>query len=246
MELLVSVVMPVYNVESYIGRAIESVLEQSYRNIELIIVDDGSKDSTESIVKKYNDSRIKYLKNSENQGPAKSRNRALDIAKGEYITFLDGDDFWDQDKVLNQVRFMEEHGLEMSHGNYRFCDTEGKIVKSVETDKEIDYERLLRGNQFKIMTVMLKAEVVKNRRFEEIKHEDYAFFLDILKGVGKSVNYGGNDSYCTIGRKESLSCGKLKSAIWTWNIYRKHEGLGFFKSLFYFINYVYQGVCKYR
>ena len=105
---LVSVIMPAYNSEKYIGKSIESVLAQDYEKFELIIVDDGSKDGTKSIVEQYakNDIRIKLLEQA-NQGVSAARNKGLDTATGEYVAFLDSDDLWDADNLSVMVQAAE-------------------------------------------------------------------------------------------------------------------------------------------
>ena len=157
MEPLVSIITPVYNSEEFLEETILSVLDQTYENWELILIDDCSKDDSYKIIDKYlrKDKRIKYLKNKKNSGPAITRNNGINISKGKYIAFLDSDDLWYKDKLKNQINFMVEEGLKISHGNYYFCNLGGKILKKVTVDKEIDYKKLLLENQFKTMTVII-------------------------------------------------------------------------------------------
>ena len=247
MEELVSIITPVYNSEKYIEETILSVVNQTYKNWELLLIDDCSTDSSYEIIKKYLvDKRIKYFKNLKNSGPAKSRNIGLENAKGEYVALLDSDDFWTKEKLKSQIEFMKKNNLQLSHGNYYFCDLNGKIIKSIEVDPIIDYKKLLKENQFKTMTMMIKKEVLEGLNFKEIKHEDFAFFLDILKKIKYSMaDIDRYDSFCRIG-KVSVSSNKFKSAVWTWNIYRKYEKLNILDSLYYFINYIYRGLKKYK
>ncbi|AFU20240.1 glycosyltransferase family 2 protein [Actinobacillus suis] len=244
---LISIIMPVYNAEEYIEEAIKSVLNQTYSNWELILVDDCSTDNSCNVIQKYLlDIRIKFFRNKINSGPALTRNLALDNASGEYITFLDSDDFWEKDKLLNQINFMIEHKLSMSHGNYHFCNVNRKVIKSVKTDRKISYNDLLKGNQFKIMTVMLKRDLINSLCFENIKHEDYMFFLKCLNRTNFSLcDLSKIDSYCRIG-KLSVSSNKMRSAFWTWSIYYKHLKLGLVKSVYYFAFYAINGFLKYR
>lgn len=113
LEPLVSIVMPAYNASKFISESIESVLKQTYKNWELIIVNDCSKDNTEEIIKFYsnNDSRIKYYNQKTNLGISEARNKAIIEAKGEYIAFLDSDDLWKKRKLEEQIKFMEEKKL---------------------------------------------------------------------------------------------------------------------------------------
>lgn len=245
---LISIIMPVYNAECYLNQAILSCLNQSYKNIELILIDDGSTDKSIEIINNIinKDKRVKLFFTSTNQGPAAARNIGLGKAQGDYITFLDSDDFIANDKLEKQLNFMLQNHLVMTHGNYAFCDLEGNQIKLVTTSKKIDYLTLLQGNQFKIMTVLVKRESIKLLRFPNIKHEDYAFFLDCLKEVKQSILYSHQaSSFVRIG-KVSVSSNKFESAIWTFNIYFKREKLGVVKSIYYFILYAYNGFIKYK
>lgn len=109
-EELCSVIMPAYNSEKYIDEAIESVIRQTYKNWELIIVNDASTDDTEKIIKSYEekDKRIKLISLAENQGVANARNMAIQIAEGRYIAFLDADDYWEKEKLQEQIKFMKK------------------------------------------------------------------------------------------------------------------------------------------
>ena len=123
---LVSIIMPSYNTANYIGESINSVINQSYKNWELIIVDDCSTDNTDEVIKDFlKDSRIKYLKNKENSGAAISRNKALRMAKGEWIAFLDSDDLWNHKKLEKQIKFMEQNKYNFSYTKYREIDEQG-------------------------------------------------------------------------------------------------------------------------
>lgn len=246
-EPLVSIITPLYNCENYIREAIESVLNQTYSNWEMIIIDDCSTDRSSEIVKTYieKECRIKYKKNIKNMGPAISRNNGIRISKGQYISFLDSDDFWDLNKLYSQIKFMETHNILMSHTDYFFVNSKSEIIKKVNTSKEINYKKLLKGNQFKTMSMILNRDIINNKQFPDIKHEDFGFFLDVLKNDKKSIKSKESIAMCRIGEK-SLSSNKIKSAIWTWNIYRKYEKIGLIKSSYYFINYIINGLLKYK
>lgn len=107
---LVSIITPMYNSEKYIGITIESALNQTYKDWEMIIVDDCSSDNSPKIVKEYakNDERIKYIKTESNKGVSNARNIALKMANGQFISFLDSDDIWNEDKLKKQVDFMKK------------------------------------------------------------------------------------------------------------------------------------------
>ena len=118
MNELVSIIMPSYNTAKFISKTIESVLEQTYKNWELLIVDDCSTDNTDEIVSKYDDDRIIYLKNKKNSGAAVSRNKALKNAKGKWIAFLDSDDLWLPEKLERQLKFMVQNNYAFTYHEY--------------------------------------------------------------------------------------------------------------------------------
>lgn len=247
MRPLVSIITPSYNSEGFIKETIESVLNQTYTNWEMIIIDDCSTDNSPEIIKEYMkiDSRIKYLKNKENSGPAISRNLGLDNSKGEYIAFLDSDDVWFKEKLQIQMEYIIKNKTDILHNNYYFCDENGKIIKEVKNDYRLNYKKILKSNQIKTSFLIVKKEVLKNIRFQNIKHEDYAFFLDFLRE--------NNECFCIskpLGKyrinSTSVSSNKLRSAIWTWKIYRNYEKFNLIKASYYFINYALNGILKYR
>ena len=160
-EDLVSIIMPSYNTGKFIKETINSVLNQTYNNWELIIVDDCSTDDTEEIVNAIKDNRIKFLKNSTNSGAAISRNKAIKEAKGKWIAFLDSDDLWKKEKLEKQIRFMEENHYDFSYTNYTEIDEEGnekgiKITGPKKITKTGIYNYCWPG----CLTVMYNAEKI--------------------------------------------------------------------------------------
>ena len=124
---LVSVIIPTYNRAHLIKRSAESVLNQTYTNLELIIVDDGSTDDTEEVVKTLNDNRVTYIKQP-NQGACAARNNGIDHAKGEFIAFQDSDDVWHEDKLEKQIKCLKETGAD-----FCFC--------SVKTSTSLGFKK---------------------------------------------------------------------------------------------------------
>ena len=131
MNELVSIIMPSYNTAKFISKTIESVLEQTYKNWELLIVDDCSTDNTDEIVSKYDDDRIIYLKNKKNSGAAVSRNKALKNAKGKWIAFLDSDDLWYPTKLEEQIKYMKKNKYSFSYTSYEEID-ENDVTNGVK------------------------------------------------------------------------------------------------------------------
>ena len=126
----VSIIIPVYNSEKYIEKCVESIVKQTYKNIEMIIINDGSKDKSSEVIKslkeKYPD-KIKYYE-QENQGVAKTRNKAVELAKGDFIMFVDNDDYLDEDYVEKFVQEIEDGNYDYVVGSFRRVDYEGKTL----------------------------------------------------------------------------------------------------------------------
>ena len=184
MKELVSVIMPSYNTATYIGETIKSVQAQTYKNWELIIVDDCSTDNTDTTVEPFlSDERIRYLKNSRNSGAAVSRNYALREAKGKWIAFLDSDDLWLPDKLEKQINFMLENGYHFSYTNYVEID-ENSIPngKYVTGPKKITKTGMYNYCWPGCLTVMYDADVIGLIQIADIKkNNDYAMWLKVCK-----------------------------------------------------------------
>ena len=245
MQPLVSIITPAYNSEKYIAEAIESVLQQSYRNWEMIIVNDASIDNTAAVVQKYiaKDPRIKVIHNSQNLGVAKSRNIALEAAKGDYIAFLDSDDFWHKSKLQKQIEFMRANNLVLTYSAFITIKEDGSYNNSRIPPKEISYKDLLRSNHIGTSTGVYDRNYFGKVTFCDTGHEDYLFWLGLLQKITKTKGLLEPLSYYRIV-SGSLSSNKLKALMWQWRIYRKFQKLSISKSLYYTLCYIYYGLKK--
>jgi len=246
---LVSIIMPMYNAGKFLSKSIESVLEQTYQNWELLLIDDGSKDDSIDIALAFmeKDSRIFLLKNEQNMGIAKTRNKGIEASKGQYIAFLDSDDIWLPDKLKIQLTFMQQHQVDFSYCSYEVVDDHGtKIGERKISETKLDYHEMLKGNRIGLLTVMLSRKIAQKYPFPEINHEDYACWLSIARNG--TVAYLASEQILAKYRKHqtSLSANKIQAAQWTWTIYRRHEHLGLFKSFYYFLHYSLMGLTDKR
>ena len=227
MNNLVSIVMPSYNTEPFIAESIQSVLQQSYPNWELIIVDDCSTDNTDEVVESYlSDARIKYLKNEKNSGAAVSRNKALREAKGRWIAFLDSDDLWMPEKLEKQIGFMEKKGYHFSYTNYAEIDTEGKRNGiTVTGPKKITKTGMYNYCWPGCLTVMYDAETVGLIQIADIKkNNDYAMWLKVCR---KADCYLLDEKLALYrrGRAGSVSTHSIKTMTgWHYKLYKEAEG----------------------
>lgn len=180
---LVSVIMPSWNTSNFIAESIQSVIDQTYENWELIIVDDCSTDNTDEVVAKFKDKRIRYFKNEKNSGAALSRNRALREARGEWISFLDSDDLWNSDKLEHQINFMNKHGYTLSYTEYEKIDEESKPLRIyVSGPEKVNKHKMYNYDYIGQLTMMYSAKEFGLIQIKDIKkNNDYAIRLQLYK-----------------------------------------------------------------
>ena len=232
-EDLVSIIMPSYNTEKYIKETINSVLNQTYKNWELIIVDDCSSDNTDEIVRSITDDRIKYLKNKVNSGAAITRNRALKEAKGKWIAFLDSDDLWKKEKLEKQMNFMKENNYYFSYTNYIEVDeNDNPNGKKVTGPKKITKTGMFNYCWPGCLTVMYDADKIGLIQIEDIKkNNDYAMWLKICR---KADCYLLDEDLAMYRKREgSISNhGYISLIKWHYKLYREVEKQNIINSLF--------------
>ncbi|MFW4406571.1 glycosyltransferase family 2 protein [Lactiplantibacillus paraplantarum] len=233
-KIEVSVILPVFNSQDFIQETIESVLDQSLKTFELIIINDASTDDTESIIQSYDDQRIVYEKLNKNSGVATARNVGIKIAHGKFIAFIDSDDCWNKDKLRCQVSFMNENNISFSYSNYSLVNVSGRVIKRINNlPKKSTYQSLLRTNSIPLLTVIIDRQLIKRYEFLDMHHEDYATWLQILRKSDEcAILHPHITAYYRI-RENSVSSNKLKSLRWTWQIYRRSEHLSVVKSIYY-------------
>lgn len=180
---LVSIIMPSWNTEKFIAESIKSVLDQTYTNWELLIVDDCSNDSTDEVVATFKDERIKYFHNEKNSGAALTRNKAMREAKGEWIAFLDSDDLWAPEKLEHQIDFMNKNGYKLSFTEYEKIDEESnKIGIYVSGPDKVNRRKMYNYDYIGQLTMMYSAKEFGLVQIKDIKkNNDYAIRLQLYK-----------------------------------------------------------------
>lgn len=230
---LVSVIMPSYNTAPYIAKSIESVLRQTYRNLELIIVDDCSTDNTDEVVESFSDSRIRYFHNEKNSGAAVSRNRALREARGQWIAFLDSDDLWTPEKLERQITFMNQNGYKFSYTGYQEIDENGHETGArISGPKKITHSGMVDYCWPGCLTVMYDASVIGLIQIPDIKkNNDYAMWLDVSKKADCYFLPALLAKYRR-GRSGSVSTHSIKTMIvWHYKLWHDVEGENVMQSL---------------
>ena len=243
---LVSIIMPSYNTAEYIMDSITSVRNQTYKNWELLIVDDCSTDTTKEIMAKINDPRIKIFYNERNSGAAVSRNRALREAKGQWIAFLDSDDLWMPDKLEKQIKFMEDNEYAFSYTNYEEINSNGdKTGIKVTGPKHISETGMFNYCWPGCLTVMYNAEKIGLVQIEDIKkNNDYAMWLKVIKRADCYL-LGETLALYRRGRKGSISTNSVITMLkWHYKLFRICEQKNILSSMLHTIFNVIYGIYK--
>lgn len=247
-EALVSIVMPAYNCEDFIGITLDSVINQTYQNWEVIVVDDCSTDNTAEVVQEYikKDNRISYHKLDKNSGAAVARNKAVDLANGKYMAFLDSDDLWFPEKLTKQIGYMEENAYTFTCTSYTKIDEEGEYLdRTIGVRKQSDYNDILKKNPGNSTVVYNSEEIGKVKIPNIRKRNDYVMWLSVVKKAGKL--YGMEEPLASHRVREgSLSKKKANLVGYHWKVYRDIEDLSFFKSSYLIVYWVVVTVFRLR
>lgn len=242
---LVSVIMPAFNTQETVATSVLSVLTQSHRCLELLIIDDGSTDSTVSISQylSRHDERVRVILQGKNGGVAQARNRGIEQAKGKYIAFLDADDLWMPDKLVRQLAMMHQHNaLACMSAYYRFR-VQGHWLAVTRPPARITYDGLLKGNVVGNLTGIYDCEALSKVFQQNVLHEDYLMWLEIAHLAGEIVAVTEPLAAYRVGQI-SLSSDKIRSVKGTWDIYRRHLSLSAFHSAYLMSHYVVRAIYK--
>lgn len=238
---LVSIIMASHNSALFIEESIESVLNQTYMNWELLISDDCSTDHTKEIVSQYakQDQRICFIEAKRNSGPAVTRNRAISRAKGRYIAFLDSDDLWTPNKLQKQIACLTANKAVLSYGYYDVIDEDGNYIKTIKKlPRHTTYNKLLKNQVIGCLTAIYDRDLCGTIKMPVIrKRQDFGLWLRILKGNHKAICVNSVIGTYRL-RKGSVSSNKWIAVRYTWKIYRKVERLSLLKSSYVFSHYL--------
>ena len=249
-KCMVSVIMAAYNSERTIVRAIESVISQTFTNWELIIIDDSSKDTTKKIVEKYcfRDSRIQVISNEKNLGVAETRNRGVQIAKSEWIAFLDSDDYWEAEKLEYQFKMLKKYpDMGLCFTGSAFIDERGNRSRHIlHVPEKVNFDELLNQNIISCSSVLIKTNLMILYPMLSRKdiHEDFVTWLKVLKRIPYAV---GVDAPLLVYQVSSgsKSGNKLKAAKMQWNSYRVSK-IPVIKAIICFVRYAVRNIVKYK
>lgn len=244
---LVSIIMAAYNAEKTIELAIESVLNQTYSNFELLVINDCSKDGTAKLVEAFSakDNRVRLISNEKNSGVSYTRKHGLEEAKGSWIAILDSDDAWTPEKLEKQIALQKRMNADLLFTGSAFMDSDGRPIDwYLHAPAEVTYRQLLKQNVLSNSSALVRKELyAKHYAIGDGMHEDFAIWLSILKEGKKAY---GVDEPLLIYRiaKSSKSGNKIKAAKMNWNTYR-YVGLNVVEAAYYEAWYMFKNVMKY-
>ena len=231
---LVSIVMPFYKKKIFFEESFLSAINQSYKKIEIIIVfDDNDKKDLyyiKKIIAKYK-IKVKLVINKKNKGVAYSRNQGIKFSRGEYLAFLDCDDYWNKNKLKKQISFMQKNRLNFSHTSYYIVDSYKNIIGKRLAKKYISRKSLLRSCDIGLSTVILKRKLLTKIKFPNLKtKEDYVLWLKI----SKKEKIIGLNKILTSWRKtnDSLSNSIFQKIIDGYRVYLNYEKFTIIQSIF--------------
>ena len=247
---MISVIIPSYNSAQYVGQAVKSALNQTIQEeVEVIVIDDASGDHTQEAVKEISATMAKrsliYCRNEKNLGRTQTRNKGIRMAKGEYIAFLDADDWWDLEKLDMQADLIKKRDCPFVFSGRELMDANGEPTgKIIDVPNSASYKTLLLTNCVPCSSVLMKTSVAREfyMSHDEL-HEDYIMWLRVLKKYGEAfaVKKPLLKSRLSEGGK---SRNKLESAKMHYKVYRL-MGIPAWKSIWFFLCYAVNGVRKY-
>ena len=229
---LISIIVPYYKKEKYIKKSIKSILDQSYKKFEIIIIYDDENKNDLSLIKGIAklSKKIKLIVNKKNIGVGMSRNKAIKLSKGKYIAFLDADDIWKPNKLKNQLTYMVKNKISISHTSYYVIDENNNKVGFREA-KKIEFKQLIKSCDIGLSTVMIKKDLLKNNFFSKLTtKEDYVLWLKLSK---KNFSFHPIKTPLTSWRssKKSLSSSLSQKLIDGYSVYRIYLKQSVIKSL---------------
>ena len=244
----VSVIMPIYNAAAWMRRGIDSVLRQTHADVELIAVDDGSQDESLAILETYArvDGRVRIYRQAANGGVAAARNAGIAAASGDYIAFLDADDWWHASKLEQQLAGMRSSGALISYAAYWRVAEDGRMLSRVTPPARVSWRDMLASNFIGNLTGIY-ARRLGDVPFRAMGHEDYVFWLEQVRRAGGAVRVDTAEPLAWyLVRERSLSANKRDAARWQWTIYRDVEKLGLLQSTICMCLYAWYALAKRR
>lgn len=231
-ELKVSIILPNYNSSKTIINTINSILEQTYKNWEVIIVDDCSDKKTKNILSRYEKiKKIKIIYLKKNKGTGYCRNLAIKKSRSNYIAFIDSDDLWQKKKLKLQINFMQENNYCFTYTNYKTFKINSFIKNTILVPAKFNFKSFIKNTSIATSTMIIKRSVTNKIRFSDTKIcEDYFYKCQLLKRIGNAYCYPRYLTDYQI-RKNSLQSSRIRNLYWIWKINKRLNRLSILENL---------------
>ena len=251
-NISVDIILPNYNSEDFFEETIDSIFNQTFKNWNLIIIDDNSNLQNQEMIKRYsNDSRVKIIWLKRNKGTGFCRNIGLRYVKSNYIAFIDSDDIWYKDKLLNQINYMLEKNFEFTYTNYLTFKTGQSFLKEnhkkniVVPPKSFSFNEFIKNTSIGTSTMIIQKKLIGNTKFTKTKIcEDYYFKCKILKKIDKAHCLSETLTKYRI-RKNSLQSSKIKNLYWIWYINKNYNRFNFLENIISILFISFNSIRKY-
>ena len=245
----IDIIVPNYNKANYLDECIGSVLNQTYVNWSLYIIDDCSTDNSSNILNKYkNEKKIKIIKLKKNKGPSFCRNLGMRLSKAEYISFLDSDDYWTNEKLQIQILYMIKNNLNFTYTDYiPFITKNNQKVYKKETNlkKSFRFDDFIINSSINSSTMIIAKKIIKTKKFKKIRLlEDYLFKCDLLKSNIEAEKIYNSLAYYRI-LPGNRSSNKVLNLFYLWKINRRYNNLNLYRNLISIIGIVVNSIKKY-
>ncbi len=228
----IDIIIPNYNKGDYLKECLNSVLNQTYKNWSVYLIDDCSNDLSRDILKEYNrEDQIKITLLNKNFGPSYCRNLGLKNSKSEYIAFLDSDDYWPKNKLETQIREMLDNKYDFSYTDIEyFFNNTNRDTKKTNLPKIYDFNKFIHKSTMSTSSILVKRSILGNKLFKDVKHEDYLFKCELLKSGNLSFKIFNTFVYYRIN-SNNRSSNKISNLLNLWQINKKYNKLNFLENL---------------
>lgn len=242
----VSIITPVYNSSRFLKQTIDCVVNQSFRDFEWLVTDDASTDDSVHILNDCRDPRIKVTFSESNGGAGHARNLSLSNATGRYITFLDADDFWEPDFLMEMVQFLKQNNAELAYSNYARCDENlNPVLEDFKADKDVDFRSLLQTCRLSLLSSMYDTKRVGIEFFPHgSKREDHVMWLNLLKKIPRAKPLNKTMAKYRM-HPDGISRRKSSVIKDQYLVYKEHMKFNTLKSAFYTAQWAMNGFMKY-
>ena len=244
----VDIILPNYNSEKFIAETINSIINQTYKNWKLYVIDDHSNDNSKEILKSFeNKINIFPIFINKNMGVAFCRNLGIRISKSKYVSFIDHDDIWSKTKLEEQIDFMEKHNHQFTYTNYTvFVEKNGnkELKKQNYLPSFLDFEKFIKNSSLATSSMIISRSLIGKDKFTKIPIEDYFFKCKLLKKNKMAVGFNKNLLLYRLSKK-SLRSNRLKTFYSIWYINRNLNKLSFIKNIISISFLVYNSLKNY-